>query len=90
MYADLHCLTLYIKHLNTMHLEIKQGTQVAETVSSAVIDKLYSLAFEDPEKNIYSQLDSSSVVWGNITAPAAYEDAVVYLRERFAQGANTN
>ena len=73
-----------------MHLEIKQGTQVAETVSSAVIDKLYSLAFEDPDKNIYSPLDQYSVVWGNITAPAAYEDAVVYLRERFAQGTNTN
>lgn len=61
------------------HLEIKQSTQNIEIVNSEMIDKLYQLAYENEEKGIESQLDSTSNVEGNIQAPAAYEDAVRYL-----------
>lgn len=54
-------------------------SNVQETTNSAVIEKLYNLAFEDQANGIYSQLDPTSNVSGNIVVPAAYEDAVRYL-----------
>lgn len=46
--------------------------QKTEIVSSAFVEKLYSLAYN-------GELDATSTVSGSIEAPAAYEDSVKYL-----------
>lgn len=52
---------------------------IQESVGSAVVEKLYRLAFEDPVNEIVSQLDPTSNISGNILVSAAYEDSVRYL-----------
>ena len=68
-----------------MHLEIIQPTGSVEIVNQEVIDKLYNLSYENAEFEVESELDSTSNVVGTIQPTAAYEDAVIYLRQRFPQ-----
>ena len=66
-----------------IHLNIQQATDRIEEVGVNVIEKLYQLAYYDTDLGITSQLDSSSDVSGYIKASAAYEESVLFLRERF-------
>lgn len=59
-----------------INLTISQPTDKIEQVSSAIIDKLYQLAYGDGAE---SQLTSTSDVKGTIQANEAYEDAIRYL-----------
>ena len=63
------------------NLTIQQSTSSVENVSAQLIDKLYRLALtskvEDPSNTLTMSLQ------GNISATAAYEDAIVYLRAKF-------
>lgn len=56
------------------NLTIEQNTSAVENVNSAVIDKLYTLS---QDQDIQIQLQ------GNIITTAAYEDAVIYLRQKY-------
>lgn len=62
------------------NLNIQQG-QITENVSSEIIDKLYRLALVSKAENSDNLLNMS--LSGNIYASTAYEDAVMYLREKF-------
>lgn len=62
------------------NLNIQQG-QITENVTSEVIDKLYKLALASKVENSDNLFNMS--LSGNIYASTAYEDAVVYLREKF-------
>lgn len=64
-------------------LNIQQSTQSSETVSSAVIEKLYNLAIISTVEDENSTLDIQ--LTGSIYANAAYETSVLYLREKFPQ-----
>lgn len=64
-------------------LNIQQSTQSSETVSSAVIEKLYNLAIISTVEDENSTLDVQ--LTGSIYANAAYETSVLYLREKFPQ-----
>lgn len=72
------------------HLEIKQ-TALQENVSSAVIDKLYHLTYEDSTLGIDPVVDSQrGDIVGNIVSPAAFEDAVEFLRSKFGPDVENN
>ena len=62
-------------------LTITQSTQQSEQVSSAVIEKLYRLALTSTVEDENSSFTMS--LQGNISAPAAWEDSVTYLRAKF-------
>lgn len=62
-------------------LNIQQNTQQSENVSSTVIEKLYNLALISTVEDQNSSFSMS--LQGNISAPAAYEDSVLYLRSKF-------
>ena len=62
-------------------LNIQQSTQSSETVSSAVIEKLYNLAIISTVEDENSTFEMS--LTGSIYANAAYETSVLYLREKF-------
>ena len=64
-------------------LNIQQSTQSSETVSSAVIEKLYNLAIISTVEDENSTFEMS--LTGSIYANAAYETSVLYLREKFPQ-----
>ena len=64
-------------------LHIQQSTQSSETVSSAVIEKLYNLAIISTVEDENSTFEMS--LTGSIYANAAYETSVLYLREKFPQ-----
>ena len=66
-----------------MHLEIKQTPDKIEIVSTAVVEKLYDLSYENESTDTVSKLDETSTVSGHIQANAAYEDSVVYLHAKF-------
>lgn len=63
------------------NLNIIQSKSSTEQVTSAVIEKLYQLALTskaaDPSSSFTMNLQ------GNISAPAAYEDSVEYLQQKF-------
>lgn len=63
------------------NLSIIQSKSSIEQVTSAVIEKLYQLALTskaaDPNSSFTMNLQ------GNISAPAAYEDSVEYLQQKF-------
>lgn len=63
------------------NLSIIQSKSSTEQVTSSVIEKLYQLALTskaaDPSNSFTMNLQ------GNISVPAAYEDSVVYLRQKF-------
>lgn len=60
------------------NLTLQQGSTV-ESVSSTFVDKLYTLA----RQSSASDGAFTMSLTGSITAPAAYEDAVIYLRAMF-------
>ena len=62
-------------------LNIQQSTQSSETVSSAVIEKLYNLAINSKVEDKNNSL--TMTLQGNISVPAAFEDSVLYLRSKF-------
>lgn len=65
-------------------LVIKQNTQLRENVSSAVIDKLYNLAYENQSLNIDPEVTSgANDIVGWIKPTAAYADAVAFLTAKF-------
>lgn len=61
------------------HLEIIQSTNSTEQVSAYCISKLYSLAYEDQEKGIESELDATSDVQGRLSTVKASREQVKYL-----------
>ena len=63
-------------------LTVKQNNQQTEQVSSALIDTLYNLAYENEYTEPKISSGAADIV-GSINAPAAYEDAVIYLRAKF-------
>lgn len=63
-------------------LTVKQNNQQTEQVSSALIDTLYNLAYENEYTEPKISSGAADIV-GSINAPAAYEDAVTYLRAKF-------
>lgn len=63
-------------------LIVKQNNQQTEQVSSALIDTLYNLAYENEYTEPKISSGAADIV-GSINAPAAYEDAVIYLRAKF-------
>lgn len=72
------------------HLEIKQNS-LQENVSAEVIDKLYNLTYEDSTLGIDPEVDSQrGDIVGNIISPAAYEDAVNFLRDKFGPDVANN
>lgn len=72
------------------HLVIKQ-TATQENVSSAVIDKLYNLTYEDSTLGIDPEVDSQrGDIVGNIRPTAAYEDAVEFLKNKFGPDVENN
>ena len=62
-------------------LNIVQSKSQTEQVSSAIIDKLYRLALTSKVESNTSDFNMS--LQGNITAYAAYKDAVDYLTSKF-------
>lgn len=65
-------------------LVIKQNTQLRENVSSAVIDKLYNLTYENQSLNIDPEVTSgANDIVGWIKPTAAYADAVTFLTAKF-------
>ena len=64
-----------------MDLVIKQHIDRTETVSSSFIDVLYQLTKPDSSTG---QPAANAVLVGRITAPAAYEDAVNFLNDKFS------
>lgn len=72
------------------HLEIKQNS-LQENVSAEVIDRLYNLTYEDSTLGIDPVVDSQrGDIVGNIISPAAYEDAVSFLRDKFGPDVANN
>lgn len=63
-------------------LIVKQNNQQTEQVTSALIDTLYNLAYENEYTEPKISSGAADIV-GSINAPAAYEDAVIYLRAKF-------
>lgn len=63
------------------NLIIEQNLSSAETVNNIVIDKLYKLALQSKVENQTNDLEMS--LSGNISPTSAYEDAVIYLRNKF-------
>lgn len=67
-----------------MNLKIIQASDRIEVVNSQIIDKLYNLAYENETTGIESSISSTADdIVGSINAPAAYEDAVIFLRKKF-------
>ena len=62
-------------------LNIQQSTQSSETVTSALIEKLYNLAINSTVEDENNSLEMS--LTGSIYTNAAYETSVQYLREKF-------
>ena len=62
-------------------LNIQQSTSSSETVSSALIEKLYNLAINSTVEDENNSLEMS--LTGSIYTNAAYETSVQYLREKF-------
>lgn len=62
-------------------LNIEQSTSSTETVNSVIIEKLYALALTSKVQDQNS--DFTMTLQGNILAPSAYEDSVLYLRSKF-------
>ena len=62
-------------------LNIQQSTQSSETVTSALIEKLYNLAINSTVEDENNSLEMS--LTGSIYSISAYESSVVYLREKF-------
>lgn len=62
-------------------LIIEQSTSATENVNSVIIERLYALALtstvQDQNNTFQMQLQ------GNIITPSAYEDSVLYLRQKF-------
>lgn len=65
------------------NLIIEQNLSSAETVNNIVIEKLYKLALTSNVENQSSPFNMS--LKGSIHATAAYEDSVIYLRNKFPQ-----
>ena len=63
------------------NLNIQQSTSSSETVSSALIEKLYNLAINSTVEDENNSLEMS--LTGSIYTNAAYETSVQYLREKF-------
>lgn len=63
------------------NLTIQQSTSSVENVSAQLIDKLYKLALTSKVEDSSNALTMS--LQGNISATAAYEDAIIYLRAKF-------
>lgn len=63
------------------NLTIQQSTSSVENVSAQLIDKLYRLALTSKVEDSSNTLTIS--LQGNISATAAYEDAIIYLRAKF-------
>lgn len=62
-------------------LNITQSTSSSETVSSALIEKLYNLAITSTKEDENSSF--SMELTGSIYSTSAYETSVQYLREKF-------
>ena len=62
-------------------LNITQSTSSSETVSSALIEKLYNLAITSTKEDENSSF--SMELTGSIYSTSAYESSVLYLREKF-------
>lgn len=62
-------------------LNIQQNTQSSEVVANAVIEKLYNLAITSTVEDENSSFSMS--LQGNISVSAAFEDSVLYLRQKF-------
>lgn len=62
-------------------LNIQQSTQSSETVTSALIEKLYNLAINSTVEDENNSLEMS--LTGSIYSISAYESSVLYLREKF-------
>ena len=62
-------------------LNIQQSAQSSETVTSALIEKLYNLAINSTIEDENNSLEMS--LTGSIYTNAAYETSVQYLREKF-------
>lgn len=62
-------------------LNIQQSTQSSETVTSALIEKLYNLAMNSTVEDENNSLEMS--LTGSIYSISAYESSVLYLREKF-------
>lgn len=62
-------------------LKIEQNESLIENVSSSVIDKLYRLALESKVADESNDFEIS--LSGNLQAPSAYEDAVLFLTAKF-------
>ena len=62
-------------------LNIQQNTQSSEVVANAVIEKLYNLAITSTIEDENSSFSMS--LQGNISVSAAFEDSVLYLRQKF-------
>ena len=65
------------------NLIIEQNLSSAETVNNIVIEKLYNLAITSNVEDQNSPFNMS--LKGYIYATAAYEDSVIYLRNKFPQ-----
>ena len=65
------------------NLIIEQNLSSAETVNNIVIEKLYNLAITSNVEDQNSPFNMS--LKGSIYATAAYEDSVIYLRNKFPQ-----
>lgn len=62
-------------------LKIEQNESLIENVSSSVIDKLYRCALESKVADESNDFEMS--LSGNLQAPSAYEDAVLFLTAKF-------
>lgn len=62
-----------------MHLEIVQPKSSREAVSVQIINKLYSLAYSNPDQGIVSILDNTSTISGAVSLYAANKKRVEYL-----------
>lgn len=71
-----------------MHLEIVQPKSSRETVSVQIINKLYSLAYSNPNQGIVSVLDNTSTISGAVSLYAANKKRVEYLAGTNGVGGN--
>lgn len=71
-----------------MHLEIVQSKSSREAVSVQIINKLYNLAYSNPNQGITSRLDSTSTVSGAVSLYAANKKRVEYLAGTNGVGGN--
>lgn len=65
-----------------MHLHIEQSTGQIETVGTAVINKLYELAYTD---GVTPQLDNSSILIGRLHTSGAHKYKINYLQDKYDQ-----